>query len=150
MFATPFGTIFSLDWVMFERCFCFWVFRPYFLPSRCLRRPPLLVSSNSPNHNAESYFYTGRYPESDGQSTGYTGSATLDPNGHMALFLNQIPGLQNLPSTFRGVLRISSNTSISAIGLRTRYNEREDFLISTTSSSLQEFPRPMQNPACCA
>ena len=47
------------------------------------------------------------------------------------LFLNEIPGFQNLPSLFRGVLRISSNTPISVIGLRERYNERGDFLIST-------------------
>ena len=68
----------------------------------------------------------------DGQPSGYAGSTTLDPSGHMATFLNEIPGLHSLPSSFRGVLHISSNTSISAIGLRTRYNERGDFLISTT------------------
>ena len=68
----------------------------------------------------------------DGQSSGYAGSTPLDPNGHMAVFLNELPGLKNLSSNFRGVLHISSNTSISAIGLRTRYNERGDFLISTT------------------
>jgi hypothetical protein len=77
---------------------------------------------------------------SDGQSTGYTGSVTLDPNGHMAKFLNEIPGLQSLPSIFRGVLHISSNTSISAIGLRTRYNERGDFLISTTPAIADNTP----------
>jgi sugar lactone lactonase YvrE len=77
---------------------------------------------------------------SDGQSTGYVGSTTLDPNGHLALFLNQIAGLNNLPATFRGVLHISSNTSISAIGLRTRYNERGDFLISTTPAIADNTP----------
>ena len=64
----------------------------------------------------------------DGQASGYAGSTTLDPDGHMAVFLKQIPGLQSLPPSFRGVLHISSNTPISAIGLRTRYNERKDFL----------------------
>jgi len=68
----------------------------------------------------------------DGRPSGYAGSTTIGPNGHTAMFLNEISGLANLPSTFRGVLHISSNTSISAIGLRTRYNERGDFLISTT------------------
>src|SRR5205823_13622784 len=77
---------------------------------------------------------------SDGQSTGYTGSTTLNPNGHMALFLNQIPGMQSMPSSFRGVLHISSNTSISVIGLRTRYNERGDFLISTTPAMADNTP----------
>ena len=68
----------------------------------------------------------------DGRPSGFTGSTTISPNGHIAMFLNEIPGLKNLPATFRGVLQISSNTSLSAIGLRTRYNERGDFLISTT------------------
>ncbi len=85
----------------------------------------------------------------DGRPSGYAGSSTLDPNGHMAVFLNEIPGLHSLPSSFRGVLHISSNTSISAIGLRTRYNGRGDFLISTTPaiadntpSSTEEFVFP--------
>jgi hypothetical protein len=50
----------------------------------------------------------------------------------MAMFLNQIPGLQNLPPSFRGILHISSDSMISAIGLRTTYNERGDFLFATT------------------
>src|SRR6266850_4677242 len=75
-----------------------------------------------------------------GQPSGYAGSTTLGPNSHVAMFLNQIPGLQSLPSSFRGVLRISSDTSISAIGLRTRYNERGDFLISTTPAIADNSP----------
>ena len=58
----------------------------------------------------------------------------------MAMFLNQIPGMQNVPSSFRGVLHITSNTPISAIGLRTRYNERGDFLISTTPAIADNTP----------
>ena len=68
----------------------------------------------------------------DGRPSGFAGSTTISPNGHIAMLLNEIPGLKNLPATFQGVLQISSNTSLSAIGLRTRYNERSDFLISTT------------------
>ncbi|HYR44941.1 MAG TPA: hypothetical protein VER98_18065, partial [Terriglobia bacterium] len=67
-----------------------------------------------------------------GQSTGYLGSMQLPANGHRSLFIDEIPGFQNLPSSFRGVLRVSSNTPVSVIGLRGRYNERGDFLISTT------------------
>jgi len=67
-----------------------------------------------------------------GSATGYSGSITLDANGHRSLFIDEIPGFQNLPSSFRGVLRVSGNTPISVLGLRGRYNERGDFLISTT------------------
>jgi hypothetical protein len=58
----------------------------------------------------------------------------------MAKFLNEVPGLQSVPSSFRGVLHISSDTAISAIGLRTRYNERGDFLISTTPAIADNAP----------
>jgi hypothetical protein len=68
----------------------------------------------------------------NGQAPGFSGSTTISGNGHVALFLTEIPGFQNLPRYFRGVLRISSNTAISTFGLRTRYNERGDFLVSTT------------------
>ncbi|PYS23219.1 MAG: hypothetical protein DMG11_25750, partial [Acidobacteria bacterium] len=67
-----------------------------------------------------------------GQPAGFSGSSTIGPNGHLSLFLNEIPGFQNVPDPFRAVLRVSSSTSISAIGVRGRYNERGDFLISTT------------------
>jgi sugar lactone lactonase YvrE len=68
----------------------------------------------------------------DGRPTGYNGSVSTDPNGHIAMFLDQIPGLENMPMNFKGVLRISSDAAISAIGLRTLYNERGDFLFATT------------------
>jgi hypothetical protein len=56
------------------------------------------------------------------------------------LFLNELPGFQNLPVSFRGVLRISSSLPISAIGLRGQYNERGDFLISTTPALADNAP----------
>jgi hypothetical protein len=67
-----------------------------------------------------------------GQLAGYSGSSTIAANAHLSLFLNEIPGFLNLPASFRGVLRVSSNVSISAIGVRGRYNERGEFLIATT------------------
>jgi hypothetical protein len=76
----------------------------------------------------------------DGQRSSYAGSTTLGPDGHMAVFLKEISGMKSLPSGFRGILHISSNTAISAIGLRTRYNERGDFLISTTPAIADNTP----------
>jgi hypothetical protein len=38
------------------------------------------------------------------------------------------------------VLRISSNASIAVTGLRGRYNERADFLITTTSPANENTP----------
>ena len=64
--------------------------------------------------------------------------ATLNLAGsaQTAKFLSDLfPSLAN--STFKGVLRIttSSATGISVVGLRARYNERTDFLITTTPPS---------------
>jgi hypothetical protein len=73
----------------------------------------------------------------DGSSTGLTGSVNIPGNGQTALFMNQIAGFASLgnPATpFQGVLRVSSNSpAIAVVGLRGRYNERRDFLITTTA-----------------
>lgn len=73
----------------------------------------------------------------DGSSTGLTGSVNVGANGQVALFMNQIPGFSSLgnPQTpFQGLLRVSSLSSpIALVGLRERYNERGDFLITTTT-----------------
>ena len=50
-------------------------------------------------------------------------------NGQVARFLPQITGFP--PVVPRGVLRISSTAPIAAVGIRGRYNERVDFLITT-------------------
>jgi hypothetical protein len=59
--------------------------------------------------------------------------------------LNQVQGLAALPASFQGVLRVSSSASISVIGLRGRYNERGDFLI-TTIPSVNEAAPPSTGP----
>jgi hypothetical protein len=57
----------------------------------------------------------------------------------VAEFLAQI--FPNLPQSFQGgVLRISSPSSISVVGLRGRYNERSDFLITTTPPTTESAP----------
>jgi len=70
----------------------------------------------------------------NGASTGLTGTVTIPGNGQTAMFLGQIPGFAILPIPLQGVLRIStpSTPGISVVGLRGRYNERQDFLITTT------------------
>ncbi len=71
----------------------------------------------------------------DGTSTGLTGSVSIAGNGHTAQFLNQIEGFESLTAPFQGVLRISTTagTGIAVVGLRIRYNERGEFLITTTA-----------------
>jgi len=88
----------------------------------------------------------------DGTATGLTGTATIPAGGQTATFLNQIKGFESLPTSFEGVLRITtaSFSGLAVTGLRSRYNERGDFLITTTppvtefagtaSPSLMVFP----------
>ena len=68
----------------------------------------------------------------DGSSLGLTGSVTVPASGQTALFLNQIPGFSGLPQNVQGVLRISAPSNVAVVGLRGRYNERGEFLITTT------------------
>ena len=65
----------------------------------------------------------------DGTSTGLTGSLTVPVGGKVAKFANEI--FPALPASFKGILRITSNSPVSVVGLRARYNERVDFLITT-------------------
>jgi len=77
-----------------------------------------------------------------GASTGSTGSLTIPADGQVSALLSQIPGFSRIPTPFKGVLRISTSaaTGISVVGLRTRSNERRDFLITTTSPSDEGAP----------
>ncbi len=68
----------------------------------------------------------------DGTPTGLAGTLAIPGNGQAAQFLSEVPAFASLPNVFQGVLRISSSTPIAVVGLRGRYNERRDFLITTT------------------
>jgi hypothetical protein len=77
-----------------------------------------------------------------GVSTGLSGTMRVPANGHASRFLYQIEGFGSLPKPFRGVLRISTAASpgIAVVGLRGRYNERDDFLITTTHPQSESSP----------
>jgi hypothetical protein len=82
-----------------------------------------------------------------GDSTGLTGSAAVPANGQISLSLNQIRGFEALQTPFQGVLRISttSPSGVSVIGVRGRYNERSDFLVTTTPPVNEAAP-PVLSP----
>jgi len=75
-----------------------------------------------------------------GSQTGLTqATITIPGNGQIASFIYQISGLNVLGSSFQGILRVStlSGSGISLTGLRGRYNERLDFLITTAPPSFE-------------
>jgi hypothetical protein len=68
---------------------------------------------------------------SDGSATGLPAvSYSLPGFGHLSLFLSE--AFSGLSSPFKGILRVSAASDISVVGLRSHYNERGDFLITTT------------------
>jgi sugar lactone lactonase YvrE len=75
-------------------------------------------------------------------STGLIGTLSIPGNGQTALFLNQIPGIQSLLTPFRGMLQLTSFAPVTVVGLRARYNERNDLLITTTPPGNENLPPP--------
>jgi hypothetical protein len=73
----------------------------------------------------------------DGSSTGLTSSVIVPAFGHRANFVHELfPSLTVSPGLpFRGLLRITSFSSIAVAAVRARYNENSSFLITTTPVS---------------
>jgi len=77
----------------------------------------------------------------DGTSTGLPQpvSMVLPGFGHIAKFISD--ALQGMPSSFKGILRVSTDSAgVSVIGLRTAYNERSELLITTTPPTSESAP----------
>jgi hypothetical protein len=72
----------------------------------------------------------------DGTPTGNRGSLTVPANGQITLFLEQVPGFQNLQVPFEGLLRISG-APVAVVGLKGRVNERGDFLLTPMPAVVQ-------------
>jgi hypothetical protein len=77
----------------------------------------------------------------DGSTTGISGKLQIAANGQSVSFIRELPGAANLATPFKGVLRLASSTPIAVMAIRGRYNERGEFLLSTT---------PPANPALSA
>ena len=75
-------------------------------------------------------------------NTGLIGTLSIPGNGQKSLFVNQISGIQTLLTPFRGMLKLTSFAPITIVGIRARYNERNDFLISTTPPGDEGVPPP--------
>jgi hypothetical protein len=76
----------------------------------------------------------------DGTLAGMVGALTVPAGGQVSRFVNEIDGLSALPSTFQGTLRVSSSQPLSVVGLRGRYNERRDFLVTTVPAVNEAIP----------
>jgi hypothetical protein len=66
-----------------------------------------------------------------GVPSGLRGFLDVPAGGHISRFLNEIPGFESLPAEFQGVLKVSGSVPVTTMGLRSRYNERNEFLTTT-------------------
>src|SRR5262249_19241456 len=75
-----------------------------------------------------------------GASIGQSASVNVPGNGQVAKFLHDF--FPSLPLPFKGLVRISGGgaAGLSVVGLRGRYNERGDFLITTTPPTNESAP----------
>jgi hypothetical protein len=73
-----------------------------------------------------------------------TTTVTLGAKSQIAKFLNELPGFQTLRTPLQGLLRITSTAPLAVIGLRSRTNERGDFLITTTPPVVESSSAPAQ------
>ena len=66
--------------------------------------------------------------------SGSVTSASIPPRGQIAKLLSQINGFESLKAPFQGILRITTSSpgGVAVVGLRGRFNERGDYLITTT------------------
>jgi hypothetical protein len=71
----------------------------------------------------------------DGRALVPQTSIRIPAYGQRALFVSQVPGWNTLSLPTRGSLIVSANDPIAVTGLRGRYNERTDFLISFLPAS---------------
>jgi hypothetical protein len=61
-----------------------------------------------------------------------TGTIDIPASGHRALFLDEIAGLSGI-TPFQGVVRVTSASTVAVTALRSRINERQDFLITASA-----------------
>ena len=76
----------------------------------------------------------------DGSSLALPFTATVPAGGQIARFIKEM--FPALPATFRGFLKVTSTGPIGMTGIRGRYNERNDFLTTTTPPSNEGLVSP--------
>ena len=77
----------------------------------------------------------------DGTPAGPQASLIVPAHNHTTMFLNQLPGFENLQGSFQGFLQITGQ-SIAVVGLKVRYNERGDLVVVTTPPAGSESLAP--------
>jgi hypothetical protein len=81
---------------------------------------------------------------SNGTTTGFTASLTVPGFGHASIFVHELFPSLELPSAdqlpFRGLIRITSFSSIFVVNFRTHFNELGNFLMTATTTTNESSP----------
>jgi hypothetical protein len=66
---------------------------------------------------------------------GPAGTLQIPASGQAALYLNQVPGFENLPQTFQGVLNVTTDSPAGIVGTGglALWSDRGGFVFTTTS-----------------
>jgi hypothetical protein len=80
----------------------------------------------------------------DGTTTGFTASIIVPGFGHAAIFVHELfPTFNLIPQQdvpFRGLIRITSFSSIAVANFRTHFNELGNFLMTSTVTTIEGSP----------
>jgi len=91
------------------------------------------------NPSATAVTITIQMTRLDGSPSGLAPrTLTVPAGGQATRLINEI--FPTLPSGFKGIARLTAPSSLSVAALRTRYNERQDFLITTTPPLNESLP----------
>ena len=77
----------------------------------------------------------------DGTLAAPPGTLTLPPSGQVSRFIDEF--FDSLPENFSGVLRVTSTADVAIVGLRLRYNDRDELKMTTTPPSIETDPPTM-------
>ena len=78
----------------------------------------------------------------DGTPIGVVQSVSVPAGGQISKFINEI--FPQLGASFQGIARLTSVSPIAVAALRGRYNERREFLITTTPPLDEAITQPSQ------
>jgi hypothetical protein len=90
------------------------------------------------NNSATSATVNFELTSLNGFNTGVTANLVVPASGHVSKFVHELFPTLSLP--FKGILRMSSSNLVVIVSLRMRYNERGDFLITTTPATNEAAP----------
>jgi hypothetical protein len=92
---------------------------------------PAVAISNSTDFSAPVTLTLSGF---DGTPSGLSATVIVPPKTTLGKFLTEIPGFENLPSPYYGILKATTtNVGVNFAGFRARYNEQRHLLLLATT-----------------